>query len=94
MEDGYETELSQQARAAVQQHAFEEKVYYEARFRHLEANLQRRQALHNHNLEEKAIAQSRRLCQQWKSQSSTTGRPRKENPSFLLPISNRNCNTI
>ena len=60
----YETDLSQQTRAAVQQHALEEKAYYEARVRHLEANLQHRQALHNHNLEEKAIAQSRLLHQQ------------------------------
>ena len=34
----YETELSQQATAAVQQHALEEKAYYEARVHHLEAN--------------------------------------------------------
>ena len=60
----HEAELSQQAKAAVQQHALEEKAYYEARFHHLEANLQHRQALHNHNLEEKAIGQSRRLHQQ------------------------------
>ena len=60
----YETEMSHQARAAVQNHALEEKAYYEARFHHLEANLQHRQAIHNHNLEEKAIAQSRRLHQQ------------------------------
>ena len=60
----HEAELSQQARAAVQQHALEEKAYYEARFHHLEANLQHRQALRNHNLEEKAIGQSRRLHQQ------------------------------
>ena len=60
----YETNLSQQARAAVQQHALEEKVCYEARFHHLEANFQHRQALHNHNSEEKAIAQSRLLHQQ------------------------------
>ena len=60
----YETDLSHQARAAVQNHALEEKAYYETRFHHLEANLQHRQAIHNHNLEEKAIAQSRRLHQQ------------------------------
>ena len=60
----HEAELSHQARAAVQNHALEEKAYYEARFHHLEANLQHRQALHNHNLEEKARAQSRRLHQQ------------------------------
>ena len=60
----YETDLSQQTRAAVQQHALEEKAYYETRFHHLEANLQHRQALHNHNLAEKAIAQSRLLHQQ------------------------------
>ena len=61
---GYETDLSQQTRAAVQQHALEEKVYYETRFHHLEANLQHKQAIHTHNLEENAIAQSRRLHQQ------------------------------
>ena len=60
----YEKDLSQQARAAVQQHTLQEKACYEARFHHLEANLQHRQALRNHNLEEKAIAQSRRLHQQ------------------------------
>ena len=60
----YETELSQLARAAVQQHALEEKACYEARFHHLEANLQHRQVMHNHILEEKAIAQSRCLHQQ------------------------------
>ena len=60
----YETDLSQQARAAVQQHVLEEKTYYEARFHHLEANLQHRQAMRNHDLEEKAIAQSRHLRQQ------------------------------
>ena len=38
----YETEMSHQARAAVQNHALEEKAYYEARFHHLEANLQHR----------------------------------------------------
>ena len=60
----YETYLSHQARAAMQNHALEKKAYYETRFHHLEANLQHKQALHNHNLEEKAIAQSRRLHQQ------------------------------
>ena len=40
------------------------KAYYETRFHHFETNLQHRQALHNNNLEEKAIAQSRRLHQQ------------------------------
>ena len=54
----YETDLSQQARAAVQKHALEETAHYKAHFHHLEANLHHRQAIHNHNLEEKAIAQS------------------------------------
>ena len=60
----YESDLSHQARQAVQQHTLEETAYFEARFHHLEVNLQRRQAMRNHNLEEKAIAQSRRLHQQ------------------------------
>ena len=91
----YETDLSHQARAAVQQHALEEKAYYEARFHHLEANLQHRQALHNHNLEEKAIMLNPDDCtNNWRNQSSTAVQQYNEKLRAMLPTYNRNCNTI
>ena len=47
------------------------KNYFETRFQHLETIFQHRQAIHNHNLEEKAIAQSRRLRQQFEEYFAT-----------------------
>ena len=83
----YETDVSQQTRAAVQQHALDERVYYKARFHHLDANLHQ---IHNPNLEEKAIAQSRRLHQQLESEQHYRTTIQREAEIYAA---NRNRNT-